>query len=119
LRGGNGPQQRPGAGTMLQITAQRNGRVAVSFSAQEMPFNPFLVEPKAECMECRATFQTLPLGFIYDDPAAGWRQDPDAPFVAGYCKPCATVLADLHHQDYVNGNWERRTLEDEAFVWDR
>jgi hypothetical protein len=39
--------------------------------------------------------------------------------IQGYCEPCADEIARLDHEDHVNGNWERRTLEDEMYVWDR
>lgn len=73
----------------------------------------------AECMECHSFFAGIPLGFIYNDPASGWYQDDDTPFIEGYCKPCATTLAALDHEDHVNGNWDRRTIEDEMYVWAR
>lgn len=74
------------------------------------------------CMECGKSFQTMPTGFVYDDPASGWNQnitDPRNFPISGYCAPCADALATANHQEYVNGNWERRTLEDEFYIWDR
>lgn len=69
----------------------------------------------SECMECHAFFAGIPLGFIYDDPAAGWRQSYEAAYITGYCKPCATVIAALDHADYTNGNWNARDMEDERY----
>lgn len=45
-----------------------------------------------ECFECHKVWLDIPSGFVYDDPAAGWRQDVYGRFVQGYCKPCADAL---------------------------
>jgi hypothetical protein len=71
------------------------------------------------CFECNSLWISIPRGFIYDDPGAGWRQDPYGQFISGYCQPCADGIATADHEDHVNGNWERRTIEDEMYVWTR
>lgn len=72
-----------------------------------------------ECIECHKFWSYVPIGFVWCDPASGWHQDPSAPFVDGYCKPCATLLNELDQDDRRNGNWERRTIEDETYIWAR
>jgi hypothetical protein len=102
---------------MLNVTQMGNAvLVEWTYDASER----FVPRPVvAECMDCGKDFRgDIPAGFIYDDPAAGWRQDAfdiisRGGVVAGFCKPCADFIADAHHADIVNGNSDRRYMEDE------
>jgi hypothetical protein len=70
------------------------------------------------CMHCQNEWiGAMPRGFIYSDEAAGWTPQVAQGYLSGYCPPCADEIANGDHGEYVNGNWERRNLEDERYVW--
>lgn len=73
------------------------------------------------CMQCDGQWVGIPFGFIYDDPAAGWRQDHLNQEITGYCQPCADGIEA--NRDVYGGRGtdriEQRTIEDERYVWDR
>lgn len=72
----------------------------------------------AVCMACGKEWKhAMPKGFIYQDVAGGWHPVHTNGWLHGYCPPCAQQVADADHQEHVNGNWERRTIEDERWVW--
>lgn len=47
------------------------------------------------CIECGAESDAIPAGFRYEDPSAGWIQDPAAAELVGYCQPCQELIARL------------------------
>ena len=96
-----------------------------------------ITEMAATCIECGRSFEAHPIDFLYhatglaphEAPAGVLRMgdgfwvtcgeiEAEEP-VTGYCGPCAAQLAQLDHEMYRNGSWERRTIEDETYIWDR
>jgi len=73
------------------------------------------------CIDCDTTWTGIPSRFVYDDPGAGWRQDPYGQYVYGHCRPCADEIEAT--RDIYGGRGteriEQRVMEDEQYVWDR
>lgn len=72
-----------------------------------------------ECMDCGARWYDIPSGFVYDDPGAGWHQDPYGQIVIGHCAACVNEIEA--GRDVYGGRGtdriEQRTIEDETWVW--
>jgi hypothetical protein len=96
-----------------------------------------MIEMAATCLECGRAFEAHPVDFLYHatgleahEAPAGilrmgqgyWVECGEVPAtgpIHGYCRGCADEVAARDHEEYRNGNWARRDMEDEQYVWDR
>lgn len=70
------------------------------------------------CNHCGKEWRgAMPKGFVWQDAMGGWKPYVSNGYLHGYCPPCADALAKADHEEHANGNWERRTIEDERYVW--
>jgi hypothetical protein len=65
------------------------------------------------CWDCQTEWTSIPRGFIYDDPSAGWRQDPDNQYVGGHCRSCANEI-EASRSRYGSSHHEAWLIECES-----
>lgn len=93
------------------------------------------LDHSATCGDCGRTWEGFPSDFLYyaegldaaDAPAdilrmggGFWVTCGEVAAegqIDGYCAPCAKAAADMDHEDYINGRWDQRDMEDERGIW--